>query len=269
MSVLTQARRHPRELLLSACLVTASLHLASCSKDTVIGVWNPAASGAASSGGVSAIGGSAGASGGGGGEVAQPDAFYFEAESGDLSGPFIIGTSDAASGGKFLEASETSVSDQPGDGRARYSFTLESAGTYLLWGRVHSPDPPQSRFFLRFDDDAFLPWRIATGDVWFWDDVHEDDRYLTPLTFELDGGEHVLEVASSQTGAQLDRFYLTARGDVPPGNDTPCNPPHSIEVDGACIPSCGSHGDTTCDTAACEGKPALEAVDCIVCCFVN
>jgi hypothetical protein len=64
-------------------------------------------------------------------------------------------------------------------------------------------------------------------------------------------------------------LYLTSEGDEPPGNDTPCNPPHSIEVEGMCEPSCGSLAPpgmtTTCQ--GCDGRPLLDEVyDCPVCC---
>lgn len=234
-----------------------------CHVDSVIGSWKPDEP-APSTGGAT----SAGGQGGEGGQIPTlGDAFYLEAEDGELSGDFSVGAAEAASGGEFLVATTDTPGDEPGTGRARYSFRLEVAGDYVLWGRTRAPDPPHSRYFIRFDDDDFFPWRISTGEAWFWDDVHEDDDYFTPHVFSLGSGLHTLEIGSSQTEAQLDRLYLTSRGDVPPGNDTPCNPPHSIERAGACIPSCGSHGTTTCDEALCAGREALEAFDCTICCL--
>jgi len=53
------------------------------------------------------------------------------------------------------------------------------------------------------------------------------------------------------------------------GSPGGCDPPNTIDIDGACIPSCGVAGGNTCVDAAstmCEGLPALAAHDCAVCC---
>jgi hypothetical protein len=202
-------------------------------------------------------------------EMPLPNAFFIEAESAALSGPFMVGSSDAASGGEFIVATESSSSPdgEPGAGRAVYDFELAEAGEYVIWGRIHSPDALSNRYWVSLDGSKWTLWRISTGEAWFWDDMHDDTNYGTPLTFALEAGAHRLELASAVTGAELDRLYVTARSDHPPGNDTPCNPPHSIEVQGACIRSCGSYGAVSCISAECMGLPELEAYDCPVCCL--
>lgn len=48
-----------------------------------------------------------------------------------------------------------------------------------------------------------------------------------------------------------------------------CNPPHSVNQGGRCVPSCGAAGgDTSCDAGGncCDGYSTLEAYDVGVCC---
>ena len=53
----------------------------------------------------------------------------------------------------------------------------------------------------------------------------------------------------------------------PPGD--PCDPPNTVLVDGACLPSCGGAGGTICtspDSGLCAGEPLLASWDCPTCC---
>ena len=193
--------------------------------------------------------------------------FYLEAESGQLSGGFTIGSDVTASAGGCIEPPVGVASaDEPGAARARYTFDVATSGVYLIWGRIHSPDVPHNAFWMRLDGGRWFIWHITTGEVWYWVPLHENTRYSNPLPFDLVAGPHELTVANAVDGNRLDRFYFTADGDTPPGNDTPCNPPHSIPVKGSCIPSCGSQGGNQCGAPECQGRTILPAYDCDVCC---
>ncbi len=195
---------------------------------------------------------------------------YLEAESGELSGGFTIGNDTLASGGRYIEPpSGTASLDQPGPARARYAITIRTSATYLIWGRIHSPDAIHNRFWIQVDAGNWYVWRITTGEVWHWNAFHDDTNYSTPLTFPLSAGTHELLMANLIDGVQLDRVYVTADGDTPPGNYTVCNPPHSIQLDGGCSPSCGSQGGNACDLMTCSSLPTLPAYDCAICCIAN
>jgi len=192
--------------------------------------------------------------------------FYFEAESGELSGGFSIVNDASVSGGRYIAPPAGGWSpDKPGPATARYTFDIASPARYIIWGRIHSPDANHNTFWVQVDGGMPYHWRISTGDAWWWDRLHNETAYFNPLTFDLDAGPHTLVVSNSIDDDGLDRFYVTAEGDTPPGNDTPCNPPHSILVDGGCSRSCGSQGGDTCG-AACSGLPTIPAYDCVVCC---
>jgi hypothetical protein len=234
--------------------------------DRSIGKYVPPAA-AAGSGGEGGASSPTAGSGPGGQSSAQR---YFEAEDARLSGDWLIGASDQASAGHYIE-SAVDVSDPsaPGNGVAHFEFEVEREGDYVIWGRTHGPGPGNSRYFLRIDAGDWIPWRISTGDVFWWDDMHRDDSYGTPLVFLLAPGTHVLEMGNSETGAQLDRIYVTGDGDVPPGNAGPCNPPHSIQQGDACVRACGTYGNTSCDATECSGRTPVPVYDCAVCCVLN
>jgi hypothetical protein len=197
------------------------------------------------------------------------DGQYLEAEQGVLNAGFTPKDDASASGGRCIVPPAAATSEEaPGAARALYRFQVARSASYVIWGRIHSPGVDHNRFWFRVDGSEFRKWRISTGDIWYWDALHEDLKYDTALSFELTKGEHELEFANCVDGVELDRLYVTADGDMPPGNDTACNPPHSIQLGDACEPSCGSHGKTTCIAADCEGRETLPAYDCAVCCKV-
>ncbi|HEX6271588.1 MAG TPA: hypothetical protein VFZ53_01040 [Polyangiaceae bacterium] len=195
---------------------------------------------------------------------------YLEAEQGELSGGFSIGEDPEASEERFIAPPPGVTSDaEPGSARAVYAFSAAIEGDYVFWGRLRSPGALENRFWIRVDDGPWTKWRISVGDIWFWDDVHDDVSYGTPLVFPLSSGDHTLVVANAVDGVALDRLFLSPSGESPPGNATSCNPPHSIERDGECLPSCGSLNGTACDEVTCAGRELLDAYDCGVCCRVE
>ena len=193
---------------------------------------------------------------------------YIEAEDGVVSG-FAIEESAEASAGQALLAPDVLSDGMPGTARASYAFELADAGDYILWGRVYAPDVDANRFWLQLDGGEPFLWRISTGEVWYWDDVHDDAQYSTPLVFAFNAGVHELVIANAGPQARLDRLYLTANGDTPPGNDTPCRPPHTVELGGECVPSCGLLMGTRCGAVDCMGQTPLPAYDCDICCRVE
>jgi hypothetical protein len=202
----------------------------------------------------------------------EPASVYFEAESGELSGGYVVSADSAASGGQLIEPPLLENPDTvTGTARARYTFELPKDGDYVFWGRLYTPDVAHNRLWFQVDGGEWTLWRITVGKIWYWDDFHEDARYADEAHFTLTAGTHELSIANAVSGANIDRFYVTADGDEPPGNDTPCRPPHSIDMlESECWPSCGSQappgGRTTCIAADCEGRPPLFSYDCDVCC---
>jgi len=205
-----------------------------------------------------------------------PDArvtgFYLEAEQGQLADGYSVESEATTSAGAYiLPPSDVQSRDAPGIARAVYTVNVAESGVYVFWGRIHSPDASHNAVWFRIDEGSWYVWRLSTGEDWFWAPFHDDLAYGNTLRFELSAGEHTLRVANYDDRVGLDRFYVapgTGGGDeAPPGNDTPCNPPHSIRLGGECIPSCGSRGGNACGVQDCAGLTPIVAYDCDVCCI--
>jgi hypothetical protein len=194
---------------------------------------------------------------------------YLEAESGTLSGGFGVATDSGASGAQMLVAPSVKSENVPGEARAVYSFTVRTPGSYKIWGRIRSPDADHNRFWVRVDDGDWMKWRISVGDIWYWDAFHDNVEYGIARLYPLDVGEHVLTLANCADNVELDQlYYSSVEDDVPVGNDTPCHPPHSIELKGVCELSCGSQGGNQCGTA-CKDHQPFYAYDCgPSCCYI-
>jgi hypothetical protein len=197
-----------------------------------------------------------------------PASIYLDVDGGTLSGGFTLQPVPDA-GGVFLSPPPGVQSLQaPGDASADYPFSLSCSGTYLVWGRMHGPGALNNTFWMSMDGEPFYQWRLSTGVIWYWRPVTRDTDYFNPIQYALDAGSHRLTIRNSAPGVGLERLFVAIPGDVPPGNDTPCDPPNSIGLaDGGCEVSCGSHGNTVCGTIACAGQPALVAYDCDICCL--
>ncbi|WP_437756760.1 hypothetical protein [Sorangium sp. So ce1389] len=228
------------------------------------------AAGIAAFGGLAAVGCEAEITSVGAWAPVVSGASYIEAELGELTGDFTVGEDSRASGGRFImPAGGVSSDETPGLARARYRFEAPSGAEYVIWGRIYAPNAINNRFWIQVDGGPWYLWRISVGEIWFWDDLHDDVRYGEPLRFSLAAGTHELVIANAVDGVWLDRLYFTPDGDEPPGNDTPCDPPHSIEVGGECLPSCGALQGTECGPVPCAGREALDAYDCSVCCRIE
>jgi hypothetical protein len=190
---------------------------------------------------------------------------YIEAESGNLSGPFLVGSDATASGGHFIYANAGATFDTaPGSARAAYDLVADTSGTYQIWGRIHDQDLSSNRFWFQIDGGPWVLWRITTGDVWFWSYFHDNLQYSTRYTVALSAGTHQLVIANSTDNAGLDRLYYALNENPPEGSETMCNPPHSVQLQGVCNPSCGSlNGRCTADP--CDAGP-FATYDCGACC---
>ena len=191
---------------------------------------------------------------------------FIEAESGKLSGAFSIGTNADASGGHFIYAhAGASSDDAPGPARAQYDLMVSVAGTYEIWGRIHNQTTNKNRFWFQVDGGDWIKWRITTGDIWYFDVLHDDVNYGVPVKFELQAGTHQLLIANCVDNAQLDRLYFSTDPARPEPKGTACNPPHYVDLDGGCAPSCGSL------SGLCHSCPvaAKATYDCPSCCLLG
>jgi hypothetical protein len=246
---------------------------------TSVGSWEAAVRPSAGSAGQGGSGGFAGFAAGGVLEPTGPG-LYLEAEDGELSsdptvpdGAFAIINDPTASHGQYLLPPASLASDDgQGSAQARYAFNLDKDGDYIIWGRIYTPDVTSNRIWFQVDGGTWYKWRMTVGTIWYWHFLDNDRLFDAPLHFMLGAGAHQLLIANDTPGARLDKFYVTADGDQPPGNTTKCHPPHTIDVGGpTCEPSCGVQAKpnmpTNCTCGA--GVPTFYAYDCTTkrCCF--
>jgi hypothetical protein len=262
---------------------------------TSVGAWEQAvtqpqggggSAGSAAVAGSGADGGSGGVSGGSGGVSGSADpgveagagaggapepgtlGQYIEAEAGELSGGFIVGNDPMASAQQYIAAPPGVVADEvPGAALATYRFEVDQDGDYVIWGRIWSPGINSNRFWVQVDGGEWHRWRITVGTIWYWDDFHADLAYNDALVFPLTAGSHVLLIANEAPDTRLDRLYITAGGDMPPGNMTECDPPHSIDLGNpTCDRSCGAQAPlgmhTTCQCGEDRVNDRFRAYDC-------
>lgn len=199
-----------------------------------------------------------------------PTSFYIDIASATVSGGFSIQTDPGLDGGADLLPPAVQSQLEPGDASAAYAFNVGCTGDYLLWGRIRGPAVESNSFWFRIDDGMFYQWRLSTGVIWYWKAATSGTDYGTPLHFTMDAGTHQLLFRNSSPDVGLGGLYVAVPGDVPPGNDTHCNPPNSIQLaDGGCELSCGSAGGNTCKPADCAGRPMFVVYDCAACCRVG
>jgi hypothetical protein len=98
------------------------------------------------------------------------------------------------------------------DDHIRVSFTVTEEGDYKVWGRVVTPGSDANSFWVKMDESEWVLWEgIHVGSDWFWDDVHDGEN-SNPMVYELDSGEHTLQICYREYGARLDKMLITNRG---------------------------------------------------------
>lgn len=198
-----------------------------------------------------------------------PASFYLDLAAAALGGGFAIEADPDAPGGTVLVPPAVSSESAPGDASATYAFDVACAHDYLLWGRIRGPAVNENSFWFSIDDGGFYQWRLSTGVIWYWKAATSGAAYVIPLHFALDAGAHRLVFRNSSPDVSLAGIYVAPPGEVPPGNDTPCDPPNSIQLeDGGCEMSCGASGGNQCEVMTCVGRPTFTVYDCAVCCYV-
>jgi polygalacturonase len=135
-----------------------------------------------------------------------------EAESGTVTAPMQVLADPAASGGHHVAvaAGNNSKTSAPATGSTVIPFSVGTAGTYKLWGRVIAPSTNDDSFWVRVDSGAWVDWNdIAPGGSWHWANVTDDTNSDAPVLVDLTAGAHTISVAYREDGAQLDRVLIT------------------------------------------------------------
>jgi len=135
-----------------------------------------------------------------------------EAESGTVTAPMQVQADSAASGGQAVTvaAGNNSKSTPPSNGSTVVPFTVGSAGTYKVWGRVIAPTDDDDSFWVRLDNGTWTDWNdITAGSSWHWAPVTDDTKSNAVVLSDLAAGAHTITVAYREDGARLDRVLIT------------------------------------------------------------
>lgn len=128
-----------------------------------------------------------------------------------LAGPMTSALDGGAFGGKYVSSS---VADS---GTGTWTFSVPSAGTYVVWCRVKSPDATQDSFFVKMDSGAEDVYDTAEGTWspnWQWTRLNGRGGTGVPLTlnprsFSLTAGSHSLTFRGREKLARVDRVLVT------------------------------------------------------------
>lgn len=143
---------------------------------------------------------------------------WIEAEAGNIIDPMLIHDTEKASGGQYIEVrgGNNNVESAP-DGLAFYSFNIENAGIYKIWGRVGIDMHDEDAFWVKMDDDDWIKWKgIEVGCKWHWDEVHDTQKNDQVVTFNLDAGSHKLVLTYGMDQTRLDKWLITNDFDFKP-----------------------------------------------------
>jgi hypothetical protein len=130
---------------------------------------------------------------------------YIEAETGLLDGNIGVGVDTAASTGFYIYGKEGIAKD----GSAEYSFEINEAGDYKIWGRCFALSGSEDSFFLFIDDEQdTLTWHLNEDfyNEWKWQTVSHD---RLEQVFPLDVGTHKIVFIKRDQNSRLDKMILT------------------------------------------------------------
>lgn len=137
---------------------------------------------------------------------------YYEAECGETGSDWDIVNDELASNGSYItvKSGVESLNNAPStdDGLVSIVFSVDSSGTYSIYGRLNNPTYNDDSFWLKVDDGDFVLYNGLVTSGWNW--VKFDD-------FTLSEGDHVLQIGYREDGATLDKISITNSFIAPSG----------------------------------------------------
>ncbi|MBC8184900.1 T9SS type A sorting domain-containing protein, partial [candidate division KSB1 bacterium] len=129
---------------------------------------------------------------------------YIESETGSLSGKFGVQKSQTDPEVFYL----FSTQGDPMAGAAEYSFEIQEAGNYVIWGRCYSFNQIMDSFFMEVDNNGnVITWHLSQNyNNWIWQKVTENRAvkffYFTP-------GMHKLKIIKREDNTRIDKVIIT------------------------------------------------------------
>jgi hypothetical protein len=133
-----------------------------------------------------------------------------EAESAAIVSPMARRNSSGASGGQYVSTRTAN------SGSVVFTVNLPSAGTYVIWSRVLSPNSASDSFTVSVDGgatDVFDTAENKWSNNWQWSVVNGrnggNPLSLNPRTFSLSAGVHHITFAGRDANTGLDEIIVT------------------------------------------------------------
>jgi hypothetical protein len=130
---------------------------------------------------------------------------WIEAEDGDIYAPMQIADNGDASEGSYIWVPNRSGRK----GYAEYTFEVQTAGEYVIWGRVLSSNGRDNSFFVSVDDNKSVLWDTLISDTWIWGQIKNRNE-TSPRIYNLTTGEHKLTIFQREDGTKLDKIIITS-----------------------------------------------------------
>jgi lysophospholipase L1-like esterase len=129
---------------------------------------------------------------------------YIESETGTLSGNFGVQNIQTEADVFYLFGTQ----GIPMDGTAEYTFDVQQAGDYVIWGRCYALSQYMDSFFMEVDEnEQIITWHLEqTYDQWVWQKV-TDDR--AEKSFYLTAGTHKIKIIKRDINVRIDKLILT------------------------------------------------------------
>ena len=130
-----------------------------------------------------------------------------------------------------------STSNRDG-GKATFTVNVTTAGTYVIWGKVLSPNANTDSFYVSVDGGAEDVYDTAEGkwsSQWQWTTVNGRGGTSTPGSipqrqFQLTAGTHTITIRGRDAGTGLSDILITDNLNYVPGQN---NPPTANAVSGS------------------------------------
>ncbi|RLI72431.1 hypothetical protein DRO97_08900 [Archaeoglobales archaeon] len=139
---------------------------------------------------------------------------WIEAEETATTPDFELTYDPSASNSTYIWIPE-GIGWNPGKGIATYTINIDSAGNYVVWGRVLATTTLNNSFFVQFDDGDEYLWTIKISNNWTWDAVNhwgsgtEENPEIDPVIFNLTAGVHTLKIKQREDGTKIDALIIT------------------------------------------------------------
>ncbi len=144
---------------------------------------------------------------------------WLEAECGVVGSNWSQHQSAMASNGLYVTSPNTNFNNTPSPLAANqisYPFTVWTAGVYYLFGRVLVPNGNDDSFWVRIDGGNWIRWNdLPLSPQFQWVHVFNNLSGNAQVSFALSGGNHVLEVAGRESGASVDKWFLSQQNLAP------------------------------------------------------